>query len=158
MLLAPEEGRPVLGGTGRIGWRWNTGSTARLIIGCWMNFKDTSTAQWRVVENLVDEAVQDPDRSFFCVGDVKQSIYGWRGGDPHLFGRWRRITAMAPAMSSRCSPWTCPGDQRRQCWNWSMPCSISRCSSVNLIQWRQNAGRMSGTNINPQSSCRHGRA
>ena len=26
-----------------------------------------------------------PDTSFFCVGDVKQAIYGWRGGVPELF-------------------------------------------------------------------------
>lgn len=39
-------------------------------------------------ENLVDEAVCDGarERSFFYVGDVKQSIYSWRGGDFRLFG------------------------------------------------------------------------
>ena len=26
-----------------------------------------------------------PERSFFCVGDVKQAIYGWRGGVPQIF-------------------------------------------------------------------------
>lgn len=50
-------------------------------------FQDTSPAQWRVLRNLVEEAINDPDdgRAFFCVGDVKQAIYGWRGGDSRLF-------------------------------------------------------------------------
>ncbi len=50
-------------------------------------FQDTSHGQWSVLENLIDEAVQDPEgrRTFFYVGDVKQAIYAWRGGDPRLF-------------------------------------------------------------------------
>ncbi|MEO0446505.1 MAG: UvrD-helicase domain-containing protein [Verrucomicrobiota bacterium] len=50
-------------------------------------FQDTSLPQWRVIENLVDEVLQDlsGERSFFYVGDVKQAIFGWRGGDAHLF-------------------------------------------------------------------------
>jgi ATP-dependent helicase/nuclease subunit A len=52
-------------------------------------FQDTSDLQWRVLGNLIDETVQDDSgtRSFFCVGDVKQAIYGWRGGNHRLFGR-----------------------------------------------------------------------
>jgi ATP-dependent exoDNAse (exonuclease V) beta subunit len=50
-------------------------------------FQDTSHGQWSVLRNLIDEVVQDPEgrRSFFYVGDVKQAIYAWRGGDPRLF-------------------------------------------------------------------------
>ena len=50
-------------------------------------FQDTSYGQWSVLKNLIDEAVQDPTgaRSFFYVGDVKQSVFAWRGGDPRLF-------------------------------------------------------------------------
>ena len=50
-------------------------------------FQDTSVGQWSVLRNLVDEAVQDPtgERTFFCVGDVKQAIFTWREGDPRLF-------------------------------------------------------------------------
>ncbi len=50
-------------------------------------FQDTSFAQWSVLKNLIDEAVQDPEggRSLFYVGDVKQAIFAWRGGDPRLF-------------------------------------------------------------------------
>ena len=50
-------------------------------------FQDTSFGQWSVLRNLIDEAVQDPTgaRSFFYVGDVKQSVFAWRGGDPRLF-------------------------------------------------------------------------
>jgi len=50
-------------------------------------FQDTSFLQWRVIANLIDETVQDTsgERSLFQVGDVKQSIYSWRGGDPTLF-------------------------------------------------------------------------
>jgi len=51
-------------------------------------FQDTSDLQWEVLRNLVDEIVQDSsgERSFFCVGDVKQAIYGWRGGNARLLG------------------------------------------------------------------------
>ncbi len=50
-------------------------------------FQDTNPLQWRVIENLVDEVVQDTSgtRSLFQVGDLKQAIYAWRGGDTRLF-------------------------------------------------------------------------
>ena len=50
-------------------------------------FQDTSYAQWSVLRNLLDEAVQDAEgrRSLFYVGDVKQAIFAWREGDPRLF-------------------------------------------------------------------------
>ncbi len=50
-------------------------------------FQDTSDLQWDVLENLIDEILQDDsgERTFFYVGDVKQAIYGWRGGNPRLF-------------------------------------------------------------------------
>ncbi len=50
-------------------------------------FQDTSTLQWKVLENLADEVVMDAEqrRSFFYVGDIKQAIYSWRGGNPRLF-------------------------------------------------------------------------
>ena len=55
----------------------------------WMldEFQDTSQPQWQAVSNLVDEIMQDSEgqRSVFVVGDSKQSIYGWRGGEPRLF-------------------------------------------------------------------------
>jgi len=50
-------------------------------------FQDTSNLQWQALENLVDEILQDDSdtRSLFYVGDVKQTIYRWRGGNPDLF-------------------------------------------------------------------------
>jgi len=51
-------------------------------------FQDTSRLQWRIMEPLADEVVcGDEGRSFFYVGDTKQAIYGWRGGDFELFGQ-----------------------------------------------------------------------
>lgn len=52
-------------------------------------FQDTSDIQWRGLENLIDEIMQDTTgaRSFFFVGDIKQAIYGWRGGNAELFER-----------------------------------------------------------------------
>ncbi|NJK92681.1 MAG: UvrD-helicase domain-containing protein, partial [Blastochloris sp.] len=63
-------------------------------------FQDTSRAQWRVLANLIDEVLQDNSRtrSFFCVGDVKQSLYGWRGGDHRLFDELR--ARYAPVLST----------------------------------------------------------
>ncbi|MFT5905970.1 MAG: ATP-dependent helicase/nuclease subunit A [Cryomorphaceae bacterium] len=55
----------------------------------WMldEFQDTSRPQWDVIRNLIDEVVNDieGERSLFVVGDAKQGIYGWRGGEPKLF-------------------------------------------------------------------------
>lgn len=50
-------------------------------------FQDTSDLQWEVLSNLADEILQDSSgqRSFFYVGDTKQAIYGWRGGNARLF-------------------------------------------------------------------------
>jgi ATP-dependent helicase/nuclease subunit A len=50
-------------------------------------FQDTSRPQWQAIHNLIDEIMQDAEqrRSVFIVGDGKQSIYGWRGGEPRLF-------------------------------------------------------------------------
>ncbi len=52
-------------------------------------FQDTSNLQWNALANLADEVIQDStgERSFFYVGDVKQAIYGWRGGNHKLFRR-----------------------------------------------------------------------
>ena len=50
-------------------------------------FQDTSRPQWKILKTFIDEVLMDPaqDRSFFYVGDTKQAIYSWRGGDPDLF-------------------------------------------------------------------------
>ncbi len=54
-------------------------------------FQDTSDVQWGILKDFVDEAIQneatDRVRSFFFVGDIKQSIYQWRDGNPLLFGQ-----------------------------------------------------------------------
>src|SRR5690606_12687583 len=54
-------------------------------------FQDTSRIQWKVLSAFIDEILQDSSgqRTFFCVGDVKQSIYGWRDGDARLFDEIR---------------------------------------------------------------------
>ena len=44
-------------------------------------FQDTSPDQWNVLKRLAIRLSANPDESsFFCVGDPKQAIYGWRGG------------------------------------------------------------------------------
>jgi ATP-dependent helicase/nuclease subunit A len=52
-------------------------------------FQDTSDLQWEALSNLADEILHDKSgkRSFFYVGDIKQAIYGWRGGNAQLFQR-----------------------------------------------------------------------
>ena len=53
----------------------------------WMldEFQDTSSADWSGLSSLVGEAVSDPEGGVFVVGDRKQAIYGWRGGDVTIF-------------------------------------------------------------------------
>lgn len=47
-------------------------------------FQDTSREQWQTLRPLVADALARGG-SLTWVGDVKQSIYSWRGGDPALF-------------------------------------------------------------------------
>lgn len=49
-------------------------------------FQDTSISQWACLKNLVLNAAEDQeDRTVTIVGDLKQAIYAWRGGDERLF-------------------------------------------------------------------------
>jgi len=89
-LLLPAAGAPVLGGGDDAGerrllldWRLDAQFDHWLLD----EFQDTSYAQWSILRNLLDEAVQDAEgrRSLFYVGDVKQAIFAWREGDPRLF-------------------------------------------------------------------------
>ena len=52
-------------------------------------FQDTSTSQWRAMQEIISEitAFSDGSRSLLAVGDLKQSIYGWRGGEPAILER-----------------------------------------------------------------------
>lgn len=64
-------------------------------------FQDTSRAQWNCISNLVDEAASgDAGRSVTIVGDLKQAIYGWRGGDESIFSELaaRKSQFGAPAV------------------------------------------------------------
>jgi exodeoxyribonuclease V beta subunit len=51
-------------------------------------FQDTSESQWEVLRHFVRRA-QRSGGNFFYVGDVKQSIYRFRGGEPWLFEKVR---------------------------------------------------------------------
>jgi ATP-dependent exoDNAse (exonuclease V) beta subunit len=46
-------------------------------------FQDTSTLQWMVLRPMAEQVINKRG-SFFAVGDVKQAIYGWRGGRAEL--------------------------------------------------------------------------
>ena len=50
-------------------------------------FQDTSRLDWTLLQPLFDGAASgnDSNRSFLCVGDPKQGIYGWRGGVIEIF-------------------------------------------------------------------------
>ena len=73
-------------------------------------FQDTSLEQWAVLEPIAHEVLaqagpDDSDRSFFCVGDVKQAIYGWRGGMAEIFDtldeRWPHLESWPMQKSFR---------------------------------------------------------
>lgn len=51
-------------------------------------FQDTSILQWRILSFFIEGA-----KEVICVGDEKQSIYGWRGGEKRLFEHLPSIIA-----------------------------------------------------------------
>ncbi|PLX37736.1 MAG: double-strand break repair helicase AddA [Hyphomicrobiales bacterium] len=57
--------------------------------------QDTNPRQWQVIRTLVEEffageGARPATRTFFAVGDEKQSIYSFQGAAPHLFGNMKR--------------------------------------------------------------------
>jgi len=68
-------------------------------------FQDTNRNQWDLLQPLVAELLAggDPPRTVFAVGDVKQSIYGFRGAESAVFGEAsaRIIAAAGPGAARR---------------------------------------------------------
>jgi ATP-dependent helicase/nuclease subunit A len=73
-------------------------------------FQDTSHLDWGVFNQLVDDILTDSSTSktFLCVGDEKQSIYGFRGGTSELFdmleSRYESLSHKSLADCYRCRP------------------------------------------------------
>ena len=72
-------------------------------------FQDTSPVQWRVLRLFARRIFREGGRgSFFCVGDVKQAIFGWRGGVAEIFDTIETdlpsLARQALSMSFRSSP------------------------------------------------------
>ncbi len=60
--------------------------------------QDTSRAQWKILSKLAEdflsgEGAGPASRTFFAVGDEKQSIFSFQGAAPHLFEAMRRYFA-----------------------------------------------------------------
>lgn len=73
-------------------------------------FQDTSLTQWRILAPIAQEITSVVDghwsRSFFCVGDVKQAIYGWRGGCAEVFDQLQSDLGLPPeALESLQHSW-----------------------------------------------------
>ena len=64
-------------------------------------FQDTSRSQWQAIANLIEESAQrEGEKSVFIVGDRKQSIYEWRGGDVTILGGEARKAESVGALHS----------------------------------------------------------
>ncbi len=65
-------------------------------------FQDTSLGQWNVLlpfaKRVTAKLPATEARSFFCVGDGKQAIYGWRGGIAEIFDS---VTGELPGIAER---------------------------------------------------------
>ncbi len=69
-------------------------------------FQDTNHEQWDTLRPLIAEALSRGG-SLTWVGDVKQAIYSWRGGDAELFDdvlRTRELTNIATDISTENLP------------------------------------------------------
>lgn len=73
-------------------------------------FQDTSRQQWQAMHPLVGEALAQGG-TLTWVGDVKQAIYGWRGGDTRLFDELARDAELL-GMAEGCRQESLPCNRR----------------------------------------------
>jgi len=72
-------------------------------------FQDTSGADWLGLQPLIDEAAAEGEGSMFVVGDRKQAIYGWRGGEVGLFDEVRHRYGGGLEIEQMAESWrSCP--------------------------------------------------
>lgn len=72
-------------------------------------FQDTSGADWTGLLPLIDEAAGGEDGSVFIVGDKKQAIYAWRGGEVGLFDEVTERYQSGMEVESLAESWrSCP--------------------------------------------------
>ena len=82
-------------------------------------FQDTSRDQWMALQPLAEEALSKGG-SLTIVGDVKQAIYGWRGGDAALFDQLVRqgpLLALVDHPTLETLPFNWRSRQRIVAWN-----------------------------------------
>ena len=72
-------------------------------------FQDTSRSDWMGLLPLIDEAAAEGDGSMFIVGDRKQAIYAWRGGEVGLFDEVISRYGSGLSVESMAESWrSCP--------------------------------------------------
>lgn len=79
--------------------------------GHWLldEFQDTSREEWNALLPLVDEAITDDEATTFIVGDKKQAIYAWRGGEVGLFDELTEHYGGGLAVDTMAESWrSCP--------------------------------------------------
>ncbi|WP_313271896.1 exodeoxyribonuclease V subunit beta [Stenotrophomonas sp.] len=59
-------------------------------------FQDTDPRQWDIFRRVF--AADDGDAALFLIGDPKQAIYGFRGGDVHTYLQAKALAEAAPAL------------------------------------------------------------
>ena len=60
-------------------------------------FQDTDARQWTIFDTIFGSGSDTP--ALFLIGDPKQAIYGFRGGDVHTYLDAARIAEAAPALA-----------------------------------------------------------
>ena len=83
--------------TDRLGFRLD-GEIEHLLLD---EFQDTSLPQWDILRPIALGTSQRETGSVFCVGDLKQAIYGWRGGVAAIFDRIEQELDIEPETMDR---------------------------------------------------------
>lgn len=72
-------------------------------------FQDTSRDEWNALFPLIDEGMSDDESTVFVVGDKKQAIYAWRGGEVGLFDELTRHYGDGLEVETMAESWrSCP--------------------------------------------------